>query len=226
MLLIYNFKGQNCKVFIHWTADTGCSTVFREIVQSISDKHQLDSGGFHDSARRLDELTDRLYKQIYIFADEHYGVPYNPRFRKSILRVFSEISDMAEEYQKPDCSEHEHLLAGLFLDIVDKLRGTVDVYLAEHAYQCKFRERLRHKEQYIETTASGMLSYEFENVLLQMTDLSRMMDCLTEKQRQRLVKHIFLKYTLQEIAEQEGVNDAVVCRSIAAALKKLRRQMP
>jgi len=55
-----------------------------------------------------------------------------------------------------------------------------------------------------------------------MTDLSRMMDHLTDVQRRRLIKHIFLNSTLQEIASQEGVSKQSVQESIAAALKKLR----
>ena len=66
------------------------------------------------------------------------------------------------------------------------------------------------------------MSYEFESVLIQMTDISRLLDRLTESQRSRLVKHIFLKFTLQEIADQEGVSKQSVSESIAAALKKLR----
>ena len=55
-----------------------------------------------------------------------------------------------------------------------------------------------------------------------MTDLAHLLDQLTEAQKRRLVKHIFLGYTLQEIADQEGVSNQSVSVSIAAALKKLR----
>ena len=55
-----------------------------------------------------------------------------------------------------------------------------------------------------------------------MTDLSRLLEQLTATQRERLVKHIFLNYTLQEIADQEGVSIVSVHQSITAALKKLR----
>ena len=63
---------------------------------------------------------------------------------------------------------------------------------------------------------------EFESVLIQMTDLSRLLEQLTATQRERLVKHIFLNYTLQEIADQEGTSRQSVSESITAALKKLR----
>ena len=63
---------------------------------------------------------------------------------------------------------------------------------------------------------------DFESVILQMTDIARMLEQLTESQRSRLVKHIFLGYTLQEIANQEGVSNQSVSASITAALKKLR----
>lgn len=225
MLLTYNYKGQNYKVFIHWTADTGSSTVFQEIVQRISDKHQLDPGDYGERSKHLDALTDKLYEQFYIFNNEHSGIPYNPRFRQSVLRAFSEISGTINGYLEPVIPEDENLFAGLFITVADKLREMMDIYLADNAYQCKFRERMRYREAYLETTPQNLASYEFEDILLQMTDLARVLDCLTEIQRRRLVKHIFLKYTLQEIAAQEKVDSSVVHRSVSASLKKLRQQL-
>lgn len=77
-------------------------------------------------------------------------------------------------------------------------------------------------EEWLETASEGATSCEFESVLIQMTDLSRLLEQLTATQRERLVKHIFLNYTLQEIADQEGVSIVSVHQSITAALKKLR----
>jgi len=225
MLLTYNFKGKNYKVFIHWTADTGCSAVFQDIAKKVSDKHQLDPGDYGERAKHLDDLTDKLYEQIYIFADEHSGIPYNPRFRRTVLRAFADISDRVKECPTPDNSADENPLAALFAGVADKLREMMDIYLADSAYQCKFRERMRNKEEYLETTAQGLLSCEFEDILLQMTDLSRVMDCLTDIQRRRLVQHIFLKYTLQEIADNEHTSNQSVQKSIAAALKKIRLRL-
>ena len=106
--------------------------------------------------------------------------------------------------------------------MLDKLQEMVEVYLLDNAYQGKHRYRRRHFEEWLETTAEGSMSCEFESVLIQMTDLSRLLDQLTATQRERLVKHIFLNYTLQEIADQEGVGKKSVSESITAALKRLR----
>jgi DNA-directed RNA polymerase specialized sigma24 family protein len=138
------------------------------------------------------------------------------------LQLLCEIDVCSQSFGITAKRKQEILFTSLFASVVGKLRDTVDVYLEEHAYRCKFRERMRDKEQYIETTPSSFLSCEFEDVLLQMTDLSSQMDCLSEKQRRRLVKHVFLKYTLQEIADQEGVGKSKIQKSVADALKKLR----
>lgn len=51
------------------------------------------------------------------------------------------------------------------------------------------------------------------------------MDCLSETQRRRFVKHIFLNYTLQEIADQEDVGKSKIHKSVSAALKKIKEQL-
>ena len=101
-------------------------------------------------------------------------------------------------------------LAGLFGQVLD------------NAYQGKHRYRRKHFEEWLETTSEGATSCEFESVLIQKTDLSRLLEQLTATQRERLVKHIFLNYTLQEIADQEGTSRQSVSKSITAALKTLR----
>lgn len=106
--------------------------------------------------------------------------------------------------------------------MLDKLQEMVEIYLLDNAYQGKRRYRRKHFEEWLETTSEGATSCEFESLLIQMTDLSRLLEQLTATQRERLVKHIFLNYTLQEIADQEGVGKKSVSESITAALKKLR----
>jgi len=169
--------------------------------------------------------VDRLYEHIKEFNNEYHGVPYNPRFRPAILHTFSEIDGMVKDCRSSDAAECGEMLPGLFMSVVDKLLEIVNVYLDDSAYQSKCRDRHRKKERYIETTEESLLSTEFEDVLVQMTDLSRLLDCLTEKQRQRFVNHIFLKYTIQEIATDEGVDIAAVHRSVSSALKKLREKL-
>jgi hypothetical protein len=225
MFFHYYYQENSYRLFVSWTSAEEHSTVFREIVHNASERHGFDVEGFPELAEHLDALTDKLYAQIYSFTDEYEAVPFDPRFRRIILRSLLEIQVIVRDCMGRGESEDIMLLGNLFMNVVDKLRELVDVYLEERAYQSKFRERLRHKEQYIETTQQNQLSFEFESVLLQMIDLSRYMECLTEKQRQRLVKHVFLKYTMQEIALQEGVSHVMVVKSIAAALKKIKAQI-
>jgi len=176
-------------------------------------------------AKDLDKLVDTLYGHIKEFNNEHHGVPYNPRFRPAILRTFSEIDSRVKDCWPASATECDEMLPELFINVVDKLLEIVNVYLDDSVYQSKFRSRKREKEGYIETTDETLLSVEFEDVLVQMTDLSCLMDCLSEKQRERLVLHTFMKYTMQEIADAENTTHQAVSQSISAALKKLRARL-
>ena len=225
MFISYKYQENVYHLLANWTSAEGQSIVFRDVMKRIAERHHINIGDHLELAEHLDTLTDKLYKQIHDFIDEYEAVPFDPRFRRIIMKSLAEIIACVNDIQKPEQEDGDRLLACLFMEVADKLRDLVSVYLEERAYQSKFRDRLRHKEQYIETTHQHQLSFEFESVLLQMTDLSRLMECLTDKQRQRLVKHVFLKYTMQEIATQESVSHVMVAKSIAAALKKIKVQM-
>jgi len=222
MVLAYDYNGDQYEVFVQWTADTGYSTVFREIAQKISGKHWFSADHFQELAEQLDGLADKLYKQIHRFIDEYHGVPYRPHMRQAILQACSEIRDAVRESMPTNHPKYDRLLIGIFCNVADKLCEIADIYLTDHAYQCKFRGRLRSREQYIETTLPGEIACEFEDTLLQMTDLSRLLDCLPKKQKERLVKHIFLGFTMREIADDEGTTRQAVQQSVSAALTYLR----
>lgn len=225
MVLEFIYNGISYTTIINWTDSEGQSVVFRDITKRLSELLRFKADAFMDLAAELDHLTDKLYDLFYIFTNEHANVPYNPRFRRMLLNAFSELSFEVEEIPEGNTTEFDELLNSLYNTVLDKLQETVDVFLEDHAYQGKHRYRRLNMEQLTEATDERLMAFEFENVLIQMTDLSRLLDCLTDTQRSRLVKHIFLKYTLQEIAEQEGVAIAVAHRSITAALKKLQQQM-
>lgn len=225
MILQYSFGGSVRHITIRWTADTGRSVVFRDIVRALMDKHRLKLEGFLDFAGELDDLADKLYDLIYIYTNEYTIIPYNPRFRSQVINAFAELTLRAGEAAEMGKAKHGPLLSSLFAVILDKLRETVDVFLKDNAYHDKYRYRRRKLEQAAETTSESQMSFEFEDVLLQMTDLSRLLDCLTDTQRGRFVKHVFLKYTMQEIADQESVSKAMVQKSVSDALKKLRQQL-
>lgn len=162
---------------------------------------------------------DQLYSQIYRFGEEYQAIPYDPKHRKRFLAAYGEIYSLSKT---GEAGEEAAVLTELFIQVLDKLQEMVEVYLLDNAYQGKYRYRRRNFEEWLETTPEGSISCEFESVLIQMTDLSRLLEQLSATQRERLVKHIFLNYTLQEIADQEGASRQSVSESIAAALKKLR----
>lgn len=219
MVLHYTYKNRSYIFEAQWTGQEGKSTIFREIFSHLETIHDSIFATSQDQAQQLDLAVDKLYEQIYHFGDEYQAIPYDPKHRKRFLAAYGEICALSEIQE---ASEEAAALTELFGQVLDKLQEMVEVYLLDNAYQGKHRYRRRHFEEWLETASEGATSCEFESVLIQMTDLSRLLEQLTATQRERLVKHIFLNYTLQEIADQEGVGKKSVGESITAALKKLR----
>ena len=219
MILHYTCENRSYIFEAQWTGPEGKSTVFREIVSHLEKVYGPAFAVYQEQALQLDLAVDRLYKQIYHFGDEYQAMPYDPQLRKRFLAAYGEICALSEIQE---ASEEAAALTELFGQVLDKLQEMVEVYLLDNAYQGKHRYRRRHFEEWLETASEGATSCEFESVLIQMTDLSRLLEQLTATQGERLVKHIFLNYTLQEIADQEGVGKKSVSESITAALKKLR----
>ena len=225
MLLKYRFGNEQYSGFIRWTTDNGHSSIFRDIVGQLVESQRINLNHYQTLAVHLDELVDKMYGLIYTFTNEYRSVPYNPHFRRLLMEALSEIIEYANEIQAQGNSEHEAILSTLFTDVVDKLQGIADVYLEDNRYQGKHRNLRSKKEQPYEAIDESKFCYCFEDSLLQMSDISRLLDCLTEVQHRRLVKHIFLKYTIREIASHEEVGASTVHQSIAAALQKLRRKI-
>lgn len=219
MILHYTCENRSYIFEAQWTGPEGKSTVFREIVSHLEKVYGPAFAVYQEQALQLDLAVDRLYKQIYHFGDEYQAIPYDPKHRKRFLAAYGKIYTLAEI---EETVEEAAALTELFAQVLDKLQEMVEIYLLDNAYQGKHRYRRRHFEEWLETTLEDATSCEFESVLIQMTDLSRLLEQLTATQRERLVKHIFLNYTLQEIADQEGVGKKSVSESIAGALKKLR----
>lgn len=219
MVLHYTYENRPYIFETPWTDPEGTSIIFREIISHLEKTHGPAFSAHREQTLRLDLAVDRLYKQIYHFGDEYQAIPYDPKHRKRFLAAYGEICALSEIQE---ASEEAAALTELFGQVLDKLQEMVEVYLLDNAYQGKYRYRRRHFEEWLETASEGATSCEFESVLIQMTDLSRLLEQLTATQRERLVKHIFLNYTLQEIADQEGVSIVSVHQSITAALKKLR----
>lgn len=226
MLLQYTYGENQQSILINWTDHDGRSVVFKEIVKTLEELHGSAFSQYRKVAQSLDEKVDKFYKEIYIFNDEHYAIPYNPKTRTRFLCAYANLCEELEQCIHPDASEQEQVLSELFMIILDKLQEIVGVYLLETSYQGKYRYRRKNYEEWIETIDEDRIAtYDSESVLLQMTDLSKMLDRLTDTQRRRLVSHLFMGYTLQEIADQECVSKQSVEESVAAALNKLRSLM-
>ena len=219
MVLHYTYKNYPYRFDAQWTSPERTSSIFQKIVSHLVKTHGPAFSAYQEQARQLDLAVDQLYSQIYRFGEEYQAIPYDPKHRKRFLAAYGEICSLSEIGEN---GEEASALTELFGQVLDKLQEMVEVYLLDNAYQGKHRYRRKHFEEWLETTAEGSMSCEFESVLIQMTDLSRLLDQLTAAQRERLVKHIFLNYTLQEIADQEGTSRQSVSESITAALKKLR----
>lgn len=225
MYLQYGYGGEEQAITVNWTEPDGRSVVFEEIVEQLEERYGPSFSPYREAARALDEKVDKLYEEIYIFNDEHQAIPYNPKTRNRFLRVYADLCDELEQRIHPRYSGDEQLLYELFAKIMDKLQEIVGVYLLETAYQGKHRYRRKNFEEWAETIKEEKMAHDSESVLLQMTDLAKMLDRLTDTQRRRLVGHLFMGYTLQEIAKQECVSKQSVEESVASALKRLRTLM-
>lgn len=225
MNLRYSIGAEKCQIYANWTTVNGKSSIFQNIVIEVGKKHGINVDTYHKYANTLDGLTDKLYEQIDLFTSEHSGVPYNPKLRRTITHAFYEISNSIETFQLMSESQEHKLFAELFAAVLDKLHNVVNIYLTDFAYQSKYRERLKTKEQYIELTNPVDLSVEFEDELLQTIYLSALLECLTKTQQARFFKHVFLKCTFQEIANSEGVSWQSVQESIVTSRKKLKQRL-
>ena len=225
MVLHYYYGGNHYTIIANWTDSDGGSAVFSDIISKLKVNHGPVFEQYHTAATELDVAVDKLYEHIYIFCDEHHALPYNPKFRKRFTEAYSTLCDILASSLDADRSEAEGVLAALFMQILDKLQELVGVYLLDNAYQGKYRYRRKNFEEWAETIDEKRMQHEFESVVLQMNDISTLLDCLTETQRQRLVKHLFMKYTMQEIADQEHVAKQSVEESIAAALRKIKSRL-
>lgn len=223
MLFHYTYQDHTYALSVEWNDPDGKSVIHTSIVEQLAALHGELFMAYWDWARQLDEKTDELYQCIAQFNDEdkRYAVPYNPKHRDRFLSTFSAYCSCLETgIVKP--SPQIQTLRSLFEVIESILQETVGIYLMEQSYQNKHFKRSRRLEERSKPVDDLDAVYEFETTLLQMLDLSRSLERLTEVQRRRLVNHLFLGLTFQEIAEQEGVSKQSVEESVAAGLRKLR----
>ncbi|MCI8755160.1 MAG: sigma-70 family RNA polymerase sigma factor [Oscillospiraceae bacterium] len=222
MLLNYTYQNIQYSISVNWNGPDGKSSIHTAVVEQLSALHGRAFMVYWNSAQLLDERVDKLYNCIYLFNSEHYAAPYNPKNRDYFLMAFSDYCSCLEAGIASDPSPQAQVLLHIFQTIQNILQETVGIYLVDHAYQNKHFKHSRRKETRLEVIKEPEPSYEFETALLQMLDLSRMLEQLNELQRRRVVKRFVLGQTYQEIADEEGVSVQAVRYSILSALKKLK----
>ena len=205
MLLNYTYQNIQYSISVNWNGPDGKSSIHTAVVEQLSALHGRAFMVYWNSAQLLDERVDKLYNCIYLFNSEHYAVPYNPKNRDYFLMAFSDYCSCLEADIASDPSPQAQVLLHIFQTI-----------------QNKHFKHSRRKETRLEVIKEPEPSYEFETALLQMLELSRMLEQLNELQRRRVVKRFVLGQTYQEIADEEGVSVQAVRYSILSALKKLK----
>lgn len=73
--------------------------------------------------------------------------------------------------RKAEDENAKKILLLLYTEVLKKLQDLMNIYLEDHAYQCKFRERRRKKEKSFEEIEEVNLSTQFEDQLLLKVDL-------------------------------------------------------
>lgn len=221
MKLSYQYKGKQFLAEINWT-ENGCSVVFQNIRRELIVKHRFELSEFDSQIKYLDDLANTLYEQIYSIP-QYTNNTYNPALPKILQGIMKELTD---RISKLPAEGQGGIFRALCEDVTAKFQNTVDVFLEDNRYQGKMLKRDNRAEKYahklVRSTAREQLTLEFEEVVLQMTDLANFLDCLTRTQKRRLVQHVILGYTVTHIAELEGASKQSVHESIKSALTKLK----
>lgn len=224
MHIAYSFNGENSEINVRWTDSDGHSLIFFSIISEVCGRYGFNRELYQEMANNLDLLTNELYKNIYEFSNENYGVPYNPKFRRMITMSYNHINEEIQYFEntKYDDENAKKLLLFLYSEVLKKLQDLMNIYLEDHAYQCKFRERRRKKEQLLEEIEEVNLSTRFDEQLLLKVSLLNSLQKLTKTQKTRFIQYAVMQYSFKEIAEKEHVSWQSVQESILTAKKKLR----
>ena len=221
MKLSYKYRGAVHSSEIDWT-ENGRSVVFQRIRKELMNRHEMVLDGLEPHIKCLDELADTLYKQIHS-TPQHKHNTYNPALPKILERILSELTDTISNLPADGQGGIFRALCG---DVMAVFRKMADVYLEENKYHGKMLKRDNRAEKYeqniVDASVHDGLAQDFENVVLQMNDLSNVLDCLTKTQKRRLVQHVILGYTITRIAEIEGSAVSTIHESIKSALTKLK----
>lgn len=224
MNLSYQYQGKSYSAKINWT-ENNHSVVFQKIRKELESKHSFLLSEFENEIQLLDALADTLYKQIHNIP-EYTNNTYNPALPKILKVIISELTDCI-------CKLPIEGQGGIFRALCEDasviFQSMVDVFLEDNKYQGKMLKRDSRAEKYmhklVRSNLQEQLTLEFEEVVLQMTDLANVLDCLTKTQKRRLVQHVILGYTVTHIAEMESTSKQSVHENIKSALTKLKENL-
>lgn len=225
MNLNYHYQGEYHSAKIDWTENSH-SVVFRNIGKELESKHNFSLTEFDGQIKSLDDLAGILYEQIHTIP-EYTCNTYNPALPKILQGIMSELTDCISRLP---IEGQGGIFRALCEDAAAIFQNMVEVFLEDNRYQGKMLKRDNRAEKYmqkiIRSTMQEQLTLEFEEVVLQMTDLANVLDCLTNTQKRRLVQHVILGYTITHIAELENnTSKQSVHESIKSALTKLKENL-
>ena len=224
MNIKYQFEGNEYLLSVDWGGNLGLS-VFKNIRKEIEKRHGINLVELQSQIECMDEIINTLYGHIYSMP-QHLRNTYNPALPRILQKSMSELItqlDMLFAYEK---NGFFYLLCKEVLAYWDQM---LEVFLEDNRYQCKILEREKnsekHNQKIIHSLPQENITSEFEEYVLQMTDISNVLKSLTEKQRRRLVLHIFAGYSISIISEMESTSKQSVHESIKGALAKLKEEL-
>lgn len=208
--------GKNhCEICIAWTEEDR-SIAFRQVDQQLALRYQLKSPS-PDYAAQMDSITDQLYS-ILKARQTSFVTYYDPTMKRKSQACLFAIRELINRHHS---QYHAEFHFAFYCQIFNNIAETMQLYLEDNRYQNRVRMQ---KKRDVRTDVYDPVDIgsEFEDLVLQMSDIARNLDCLTEVQRRRLVLHFFMGYTVSEIAREENAKYQAVQDSIRLALKKLK----
>jgi hypothetical protein len=222
MRLPYVYEGEKCHIDVSWTV-LNKSTVFREIIQKLEYQHDSDWSGYRECAEQLDGLVDRIYEHVSVLSSETM-TSYDPTLPRHLEVPVNQINDMIDTLP---VSGNGGVLFVLFHTVLTCLRETVAVYQEDNNLKNNERVKLKRIEKscgrFVFLDEPGSEKIGYESAQMQLVEILSALDCLTDLQRNRLVKYYILRQSQQDIADDEGTTKMAISYSIRQALKKLEQ---
>ena len=79
MVLQYVYHDEKSTLSVDWHDINGKFTIHTTIVERLTSRHGNSFKEYKMAAQELDRKVDKLYQSIWIFSDEHYAIPYDPK---------------------------------------------------------------------------------------------------------------------------------------------------